>query len=65
MVLSFDDSTAVTIVFDQGFGCWAGPRGIPLRFDFGLSVQEQAQKLAALNVMIEGPDSPSYIVVHR
>ncbi|PWR17912.1 DEAD/DEAH box helicase [Zavarzinia aquatilis] len=65
MVLSFDDSTAVTIVFDQGFGCWAGPRGIPLRFDFGASAQDQAQKLAALNAMIEGPDSPSYIVVHR
>lgn len=65
MVLSFDDSTAVTIVFDQGFGCWTGPRGIPLRFDFGLSAQEQALKLMALNAMIEGPDSPSYIVVHR
>lgn len=65
MVLTFDDSTSVTLVFDQGFGCWSGPKGIPLRFDFGAGPQNQAAKLLALNAVIQGPGDPSYIVAHR
>jgi len=65
MVLTFDDSAAVTLVFDQGFGCWAGPKGIPLRFDFGAHPLDQVEKLMALNAMVHGPDDPSYIVAHR
>jgi len=65
MVLTFDDSTSVTLVFDQGFGCWSGPKGIPLRFNFDADPQDQATKLIALNAMVHGPDDPSYIVVHR
>jgi hypothetical protein len=65
MVLTFDDSTSVTLVFDQGFGCWSGPKGIPLRFDFDADSQDQAAKLIALNAMVHGPEDPSYIVAHR
>jgi hypothetical protein len=65
MVLTFDDSTSVTLVLDQGFGCWSGSKGIPLRFDFNADPQNQASKLIALNAMLHGPDDPSYIVVHR
>jgi ATP-dependent helicase YprA (DUF1998 family) len=65
MVLTFDDSTSVTLVFDQGFGCWSGPKGILLRFDFDADSQDQAAKLIALNAMVHGPDDPSYIVAHR
>lgn len=65
MVLTFDDSTSVTLVFDQGFGSWSGPNNIPLRFDFDANAQDQASKLMALNAIVRGPDSPSYIVAHR
>jgi hypothetical protein len=65
MVLTFDDSTSVTLVFDQGFGSWSGPKGVPLRFDFDADAQDQAGKLLALNAMVQGPDDPSYIVAHR
>jgi hypothetical protein len=65
MVLTFDDSTSVTLVFDQGFGSWSGPKGVPLRFDFDANTQDQAAKLMALNAMVQGPDDPSYIVAHR
>jgi hypothetical protein len=65
MVLTFDDSTSVTLVFDQGFGCWSGPKGIPLRFDFDAAPQNQAAKLMALNAAVQGPSDPSYIVAHR
>jgi DEAD/DEAH box helicase domain-containing protein len=65
MILTFDDSSSVTLVFDQGFGSWSGPKGIPLRFDFDAHAQDQASKLMALNAMVQGPDDPSYIVAHR
>ncbi|MBX9745672.1 MAG: hypothetical protein K2X34_02140 [Hyphomonadaceae bacterium] len=65
MVLTFKNSTSVTLVFDQGFGCWSGPKGIPLRFDFDADSQDQAAKLIALNAMVHGPDDPSHIVAHR
>lgn len=65
MILTFDDFKSVTLVFDQGFGSWSGPKGIPLRFDFGVKAQEQATKLMELKAMIQGPDDLSYIVVHK
>lgn len=65
MILTFDDATSVTLVFDQGFGCWSGPKGVPLRFDFEARVQDQTAKLMTLNALVEGPLDPSYIVVHR
>jgi hypothetical protein len=65
MVLTFDDSTSVTLVLDQGFGCWSGPKGIPLRFDFDADPQDQAAKLMALNAVVQGPSDPSYIVAYR
>lgn len=65
MVLTFDDSTSVTLVFDQGFGCWVGPKGIPLRFDFDAAPLDQAAKLVSLNAVVRGPSDPSYIVAYR
>lgn len=65
MTLIFDDSNSVTLVFDQGFGCWSGPKGIPLRFDFDAKPKEQAAKLLAINATVHGPADPSYIVAHR
>jgi hypothetical protein len=65
MVLTFDDSTSATLVLDQGFGSWTGPKGIPLRFDFDADAHDQAIKLMELNTLIHGPDDPSYIVAHR
>jgi hypothetical protein len=65
MILTFDDSMPVTLVFDQGFGSWSGPKGIPLRFNFDADAQDQAAQLMVLNAMVEGPDDPSYIVAHR
>lgn len=65
MVLTFDNSRSVTLVFDQGFGCWSGPKGIPLRFDFDADPKNQAAKLIALNAVVQGPGDPSYIVAHR
>jgi hypothetical protein len=65
MILTFDDSTSVTLVFDQGFGSWSGPKNIPLRFDFDADAHDQATKLMKLNTLIHGPDEPSYIVAHR
>lgn len=65
MVLNFDDSMSVTLVFDQGFGCWSGPKDLPLRFDFDADPRNQAAKLIALDAMVQGPNEPSYIVAHR
>lgn len=65
MVLTFDDLTSVTLVFDQGFGSWSGQKGIPLRFDFDANAQDQAAKLMALSATVQGPHDPSYIVAHR
>jgi DEAD/DEAH box helicase domain-containing protein len=65
MILTFDDSTPVTLVFDQGFGGWSGPKGIPLRFDFDANAKDQAINLMTLNAILHGPEVPSYIVVHR
>lgn len=65
MILTFDDKTSVTLVFDQGFGSWSNPKSTILRFDFNLNPQDQATKLMALNTVVQGPNDPSYIVVHR
>ncbi len=64
MILTFDDSASVTLIFDQGFGCWSTPRAVPLRFDFNADPVDQAAKLIALNPMLTGPSGPSYIVAH-
>lgn len=65
MVLKFDDFTSVTLVFDQGFGCWSGGRDTLLRFDFDADTKDQAEKLMAINAIVQGPNDASYIVAHR
>lgn len=65
MVLKFDDFTSVTLIFDQGFGCWSGGRDTLLRFDFDADTKDQAEKLMAINAIVQGPNDASYIVAHR
>jgi DEAD/DEAH box helicase domain-containing protein len=62
--LVFDDGSISTLLLDQGFGSWSAPTGIAIRFDFNALPEEQAIKLQKLNLMLEGPRSPSYIVAH-
>lgn len=61
--LHYDDGAVITLLLDQGFGCWRPPKGIRLPFDFAASVPKQAGALAGLNCMIAGPSEPSYIVI--
>ncbi|MFC7537173.1 DEAD/DEAH box helicase [Sphingomonas sp. GCM10030256] len=62
MELSFAGGGTVTLVLDQGFGCWRGPQGISLPFDFGRSPEEQASRLRSLNPLLIGPEEASYVV---
>lgn len=62
--LVFDDGSISTLLLDQGFGSWSAPAGIAVRFDFSASREEQATKLQKLNLILEGPRDPSYIVAH-
>lgn len=63
--LSFNDATSISLVFDQGFGGWSTRKDIPVRFDFGVPPEKQAERLRTLNATVQGPSDPSYIVVHR
>lgn len=65
MILTFDDSTTVTLVFDQGFGCWSVPKGKPERFDFDKNAKDQTTRLMVFNTQVKGPNDPSYIVAYR
>ncbi|WP_027062854.1 DEAD/DEAH box helicase [Mesorhizobium loti] len=50
--MDFKDGSRATIVLDQGFGAWAPPRQIPVRYDFGGDKTAQAKKLAAINAVL-------------
>ena len=51
--IRFADSSAATIVLDQGFGAWALPRHVSVRYDFDADVGAQAKKLASVNALIQ------------
>jgi DEAD/DEAH box helicase domain-containing protein len=51
--VDFADGSAATIVLDQGFGAWAPPRHLPVRFDFGANPAGQARRLASANVVLQ------------
>ena len=53
LVVEFADGTAATIVLDQGFGAWAPPRQVTVRYDFAADASLQARRLATLNVILQ------------
>lgn len=65
MELSFAGGDTVTLVLDQGFGCWRGPHGISLPFDFARASEEQASRLRRLKPLLAGPEEASYVVAFR
>ncbi|WP_315715420.1 MULTISPECIES: helicase-related protein [unclassified Bradyrhizobium] len=51
--LEFQDGRQATIVLDQGFGAWAPPRNVPVRFDFSAGAAVQSKRLSTLNAMLQ------------
>lgn len=51
--IRFADGGTATIVLDQGFGAWAPPRNVPVRFDFGADIAAQAKRLASINAVLQ------------
>jgi DEAD/DEAH box helicase domain-containing protein len=51
--VNFADGAAVTIVLDQGFGAWAPPRQVTVRYDFGTDATSQARRLVTLNAILQ------------
>jgi len=40
-------------VLDQGFGAWAPPRHVTVRYDFGADVTAQVKRLATVNAILQ------------
>jgi hypothetical protein len=51
--IDFADGSAATIVLDQGFGAWAPPRQVTVRYDFGVDAMAQVRRLATVNAILE------------
>ena len=51
--VDFADGNAATIVLDQGFGAWAPPRQVTVRYDFATDTTSQVKRLASLNAIIQ------------
>jgi hypothetical protein len=51
--LDFADGTAATIVLDQGFGAWAPPRQVTVRYDFSADATSQVRRLTTLNAILQ------------
>ncbi len=51
--VGFADGNAATIVLDQGFGAWAPPRDVTVRYDFGANAAAQVRRLATMNVVLQ------------
>ena len=51
--VEFADGTAATIVLDQGFGAWAPPRHVTVRFNFGADTASQVRQLATVNAVLQ------------
>lgn len=51
--VDFADGTAATIVLDQGFGAWAPPRQVTVRYDFAADATSQVRRLATLNAILQ------------
>jgi DEAD/DEAH box helicase domain-containing protein len=51
--IDFKDGSRATIVLDQGFGAWAPPRHVSVRYDFRAEQAAQAKRLATINAVIQ------------
>jgi DEAD/DEAH box helicase domain-containing protein len=51
--VDFADGTAATIVLDQGFGAWAPPRQVTVRYEFAADAASQVRRLATLNAIVQ------------
>ena len=51
--VGFADGSAATIVLDQGFGAWAPPRHVTVRYDFGADAAAQVRRLATMNAVLQ------------
>jgi hypothetical protein len=51
--VDFADGTAATIVLDQGFGAWAPPRQVTVRYEFAADATSQVRRLATLNAILQ------------
>jgi len=51
--VDFADGTAATIVLDQGFGAWAPPRQVTVRYDFAADATSQVKRLATLSAILQ------------
>jgi hypothetical protein len=49
----FVGGNVATIVLDQGFGAWAPPPHLPVRYDFGTDVAIQVKRLSAVNAVLK------------
>jgi hypothetical protein len=63
MRLEFANGQSILLALDQGFGCWREARGVRPRFDFGKTATEQASALMNYQLLVHGPQEPSYVVV--
>jgi hypothetical protein len=53
LCVDFADGSAATIVLDQGFGAWAPPRDVIVRYDFKANAAAQVKRLVTVNVVLE------------
>jgi DEAD/DEAH box helicase domain-containing protein len=51
--VGFANGGAATIVLDQGFGAWAPPRDVTVRYDFGANAAAQVKRLATVNTLLQ------------
>ena len=51
--LEFADGTSATVVLDQGFGAWAPPRQVTIRYDFFADAASQVRRLITLNTVLQ------------
>jgi hypothetical protein len=65
--VDFADGTAATIVLDQGFGAWAPPRQVTVRYEFAADATSQVRRLATLNAILQrrGIGKTYLIALHR
>ncbi|QOZ23118.1 DEAD/DEAH box helicase [Bradyrhizobium sp. CCBAU 51753] len=53
LTINFKDGRRATIVLDQGFGAWAPPPNVRVRYDFEADIVVQAKRLATINAVIQ------------
>lgn len=51
--IDFKDGSRAAIVLDQGFGAWAPPRNVSVRYNFRADLAIQAKRLATINAVLQ------------